>query len=146
MLKEKSGITLIALVVTIIVLLILAAVSITTIIGENGITGKATTAKNKTDIAKEEEMISLAANAAILEMEDENKITEEVLESELNQLIGTRDEDYTLIKNGTVFTITYNNSNRSYSIDETGNVLKNVEPTDIADWNIQLMKKMKQLL
>ena len=121
--KNQKGITLIALVVTIIVLLILAAVSISTLMGKNGIVNKATTAKNKTDVAKEEEMIALAANAAILEMEDAEAITEDVLESELNQLIGTRDEDYTLTKTGTIFTITYINSNRSYSIEETGKVL-----------------------
>ena len=132
--KNQKGITLIALVVTIIVLLILAAVSISTLMGKNGIVNKATTAKNKTDVAKEEEMIALAANAAILEMEDADAITEDVLESELNQLIGTRDEDYTLTKTGTIFTITYINSNRSYSIEETGKVLEKIEPTNINDW------------
>lgn len=79
-------------------------------------------------------MLALAANAAILEMEDADVITEEVLEAELNQLIGTRDEDYTLTKNGTIFTIKYINSNRSYSIEETGKVLEKIEPTNIDDW------------
>ncbi len=45
-LKERNGITLIALVITIIVLLILAGVVITTLTGDNGILGKAKTAKN----------------------------------------------------------------------------------------------------
>lgn len=44
--KEKqSGITLIALVITIIVLLILAGVSLSITVGENGILQKATSAK-----------------------------------------------------------------------------------------------------
>ena len=47
-LKTKKGITLIALVITIIVLLILAGVSIAMLTGENGILNKATTAKQKT--------------------------------------------------------------------------------------------------
>lgn len=45
--KEQKGITLIALVITIIVLLILAGVSIAMLTGENGILTKATTAKEK---------------------------------------------------------------------------------------------------
>ena len=48
--KEK-GITLIALVITIIVLLILAGVAIATLLGENGIITRATTAKEKTQRA-----------------------------------------------------------------------------------------------
>ncbi len=44
--KEQKGITLIALVITIIVLLILAGVSIAMLTGENGILTKATTAKD----------------------------------------------------------------------------------------------------
>ncbi len=45
--KEQKGITLIALVITIIVLLILAGVSIAMLTGENGILSKATTAKKE---------------------------------------------------------------------------------------------------
>jgi len=46
--KDNRGITLIALVITIIVLLILAAVSISTLTGENGLLTKASDAKTKT--------------------------------------------------------------------------------------------------
>ena len=46
-LKERNGITLIALVITIIVLLILAAVSIATLTGQNGILTQANNAKDK---------------------------------------------------------------------------------------------------
>ena len=55
----KKGITLIALVITIIVLLILAAVTINLIMGENGIFGKARKAKEDTLIAQYEERINL---------------------------------------------------------------------------------------
>ena len=41
-LKERKGITLIALVITIIVLLILAGISIATLTGNNGLLSKAT--------------------------------------------------------------------------------------------------------
>ena len=52
--KEK-GITLIALVITIIVLLILAGVTIATLMGDNGIITKAREAKQKTEDAQKEE-------------------------------------------------------------------------------------------
>lgn len=59
MLRKNKGITLIALVVTIIVLLILAAVSINSIIGENGIVSKAKKAQEETKRAKLEESLQL---------------------------------------------------------------------------------------
>ena len=49
--KEQKGITLIALVVTIVVLLILAAVSIATLTGKNGILTQAQNAKEETEKA-----------------------------------------------------------------------------------------------
>ena len=55
MLKNTKGITLIALVVTIIVLIILAGVSISLVLGENGIVNKAKKAKENTELAKTEE-------------------------------------------------------------------------------------------
>ena len=50
--KSDEGITLIALVVTIVVLLILAGVSINLVIGNNGIINKAVEAKEQTEQAK----------------------------------------------------------------------------------------------
>ena len=58
--KEEKGITLIALVITIIVLLILAGVSIATLTGENGILTKANKAREETETASEEEQRELA--------------------------------------------------------------------------------------
>ena len=54
-LKKEKGITLIALVITIIVLLILAGVSIATLTGDNGILTKASEAKEKTEAASRKE-------------------------------------------------------------------------------------------
>ena len=53
--KKQNGITLIALVITIIVLLILAGVSISAVMGENGIATKAKESAKKTEEAKKEE-------------------------------------------------------------------------------------------
>ena len=59
-LKNKQGITLIALVVTIVVLLILASISIGALTGDNGIIDQAHTAKEDTEIASWEEQIDLS--------------------------------------------------------------------------------------
>lgn len=54
--KENAGITLIALVVTIVVLLILAGISINYVLGENGIVRKAQDARDRTKEAKENDI------------------------------------------------------------------------------------------
>ena len=56
---NEKGITLIALVLTIIVLLILVGVSISMLTGDNGILGQATNAKEQTEISSEKEAIQL---------------------------------------------------------------------------------------
>lgn len=57
--RKNQGITLIALVITVIVLLILAGVTISTLTGENGILTRAQEAKNKTEEAQKEEQNTL---------------------------------------------------------------------------------------
>ena len=57
--KNAKGITLIALVITIIVLLILAGVTIATLTGDNGILGKANEAETKSDIVEVKEQAQL---------------------------------------------------------------------------------------
>lgn len=64
MIKNNKGITLIALVITIIVLLILAGVSIAMLTGSNGILTQATEAKKDTVAAEAVERINMALNAA----------------------------------------------------------------------------------
>ena len=58
--KKQKGITLIALVITIIVLLILAGVSISLIVGNNGILNQASTSVVKTREAEAKEEVSVA--------------------------------------------------------------------------------------
>ncbi len=53
--KEQKGITLVALVITIIILLILAGISIATLSGDNGLFNRARQAKNNTIDAQERE-------------------------------------------------------------------------------------------
>lgn len=68
--KNNKGITLIALVVTIIVLLILAGVSIAMLTGQNGILNRASEASYKSKLQDAAETISFAATDAITTLYD----------------------------------------------------------------------------
>ena len=63
--QKNKGITLIALVITIIVLLILAGVTIATLTGDNGILTKASEASEQTKQANAEEQVQLEVTASI---------------------------------------------------------------------------------
>ena len=69
MIKQRNGITLIALVVTIIILLILAGISITMLTGQNGILNRAQEAKEKTEKSNHAEQRKLAQAEALMNTE-----------------------------------------------------------------------------
>ena len=76
--RTQKGITLIALVVTIVVLLILAGVSLNAIFSENGIINRAKDAQNKMDQATQNDMTGLnELDKLISSLTD--KTTEEVV-------------------------------------------------------------------
>ena len=81
-LKDESGITLIALVVTIIVLIILAGVSINMLVGENGIITQAQKSKEDTERAEEQE------KSDMVELEDE--MNESITEIKVEQVTDAR--------------------------------------------------------
>ena len=94
--QENRGITLIALVITIIVLLILAGVSIAMLTGENGLLTKVGDAKTNTDNAQIKERVQLAYTAAIANGNGE--LTESNLRAELTSEFG---DDYDLSEDTT---------------------------------------------
>ena len=132
--RKNKGITLIALVVTIVVLLILAAVSISMLGGENGIITQAIEAKDKNEIAEEKEKVQLAAAAAKTK-NNLGEILESNLSSELDNNIGSG--EYSLSKSGDKYTVTYTDSQRSYEIDANGNVTELGEANIIASIRIE---------
>ena len=83
--RKNNGITLIALVITIIVLLILAGVTIATLTGENGILTRASQASERTKQANAEEQVKLAVAASIGE---DGKINYDDLNNELGKIDG----------------------------------------------------------
>ena len=122
--KEK-GITLIALVITIIVLLILAGVTIATLTGDNGILTKVTEAKDKTEEGEEEEKVKLSV-AGALAKDNGGEIKEGYLDEELASQFGEKGTDYSLEGSGP-FTVTIIESGRSYLINEDGTLGEVVE-------------------
>ena len=120
-LKEKlnnRGITLIALVITIIVLLILAGVSIAMLTGENGILTQAQNAKEETGIGEEKEQIALAYNGAVLDKVDEGG---DVTDTDLDIEFGINGTNADAEGNNPIM-VTFIDTNRSYMIDENGNI------------------------
>ena len=125
-LKRNKGITLIALVVTIIVLLILAGVSISMLAGQNGILTNAGNAKNNTKEAQIEEKVKLSVGDALTRgtgtLEDEN------LKSALNSYIG---KDKYKIKGDKAkgWTVQVNENGKSYDISSMGKISKSLPST-----------------
>lgn len=98
-LKEEKGITLIALIVTIIVLLILTGITVVSLNGEEGVLDKTLATKKKVEKAQIYETIKQAAIAA--NMLGRGKIKEGDLKSELDSHFGTEGEGYTISEVGT---------------------------------------------
>ena len=113
-LKERKGITLIALVITIIVLLILAGVSIAMLTGQNGILTQANNAKTSTATKSAEEKVKLAVMAARSHSEDASldleKLTTEVTTNYGGQV------------DGGAFPATVTIDGKSFTVDSDGNV------------------------
>ena len=109
-----NGITLISLVVTIIILLILAGISIGMLSGDNGILGQAGNAKTQTDIAREKEIIDLAVVYAMGKSKygdiDETSFTNELEKN-----------NATVTKSGSKYKVTFT-SGRQYTVDQDGNL------------------------
>ena len=103
--KQQKGITLIALVVTIIILLILAGVSIAILTGNNGVLTQAKSAKENTRVGEVQEKVKLAAQAA-LTANLGNGIEKEKFQEELNNMF-TQGEQVSL---------EYDETNKKYTV------------------------------
>ena len=109
--EAQKGITLIALVITIIVLLILAGVSIAMLTGQNGILTQAQNAKTTTANKSAEEKVKLAVMGA---RADDGTLTVGKLRTELANYGGTVE--------GNTFPVTATVDGKSFTVDDKGNV------------------------
>ena len=133
--NKTQGITLIALVITIIVLLILAGVTIATLTGDNGILTRANNAKEQTENAEEKEKVKLSSTAALTKATGE-EINQEDLEEELGEYFetgkyaveeGTNEDGI----EGYVVTITEKDPNgREYFVDKNGAMSETADKED----------------
>ena len=83
--NQTKGVTLVALVITIIILIILAGISINTLIGENGIITKAKEAKRNIVLAGEAEALQL--NQLYYELETGGQLTEDEESAKKDEVI-----------------------------------------------------------
>ena len=102
--KECKGITLIALIITVIVLLILAGVSISMLMGQNGILTQAQNAKSQNEKYGALEQVKLAVAASQVE----NGIDFEKLQNGLNNIVGMKEELKKISRDDFPLTITIN--------------------------------------
>ena len=140
--KEKKGITLIALVVTIIVLLILAGVTISLVLGQDGIFSKAEVAAEKTNEGQELDQVRLA----VLEARTNSIVDKTDLEDELRTSINKVYPGATVEKTGegedVSYTITLPNGNQ-YIVDSNGNVTKGGTTTPPETGNLEEVDGVK---
>lgn len=124
-LKENTsqGITLIALIITIIILLILAGISIATLTGENGILKKASESNEKNTMAQAEEEIKLVLNEWKIEKISTTKTFQEFLDSKVER---NEIDKYIILENGN---IEIDRNDYYIVVDADGNILENIQKT-----------------
>lgn len=116
--ENKNGITLMALVVTIIILLILAGISIGMLSGNNSIINQAENAKTQTDIAQEKEILEQATVVAMGKSKYGN-VEKDYLDAELDKTPGSENYSSTEVNRGILVTF---KSKRSYVVEANGNI------------------------
>lgn len=117
--KEENAITLIALVITIIVLLILAGISINTITGDNGILKMTQQAKVENEIATEKEIVIRSANAALMNTKGEEFSLND-LQKELDIEAGNGKTEAS--DEGNSYDVIFKDTNRLYTVNKEGDV------------------------
>ena len=119
--KRNRGITLIALAITIIILLILTAVTISSVTG-NGILFQAHKSTNESNKAEEKNILSASVVYA-KSTDNMGNVTKENLQKELDK---RADEKYNITEvnneDGTVYEITFKETKNTYVVTEDGTV------------------------
>ena len=119
--RKNRGITLIALVITIIVLLILAGITIGAITGDNGIIQNALSAKEQTEIANEREIVEEATVRAMGKNKRGNIVKDE-LQEELDKITGEGKTIVTEDKEELGYFVKFVDSGRIYKVSIDGEV------------------------
>ena len=144
MLKNKKGITLIALVVTIVVLLILAGVTISLLLDENGIIAKSKDARTETRVSQIEDEVGMwkqhnfinkesnqaqeSADTMLESLISRKLLTEDEIDRE-QELITIKKKDGTIVKEISYGSVTINIS-KTPAIEKSGAVLLRVDSVE----------------
>ena len=144
MLKNKKGITLIALVVTIVVLLILAGVTISLLLDENGIIAKSKDARTETRVSQIEDEVGMwkqhnfinkesnqaqeSADTMLANLISRKLLTEEEIDRD-QELITIKKKDGTIIKEISYSNVTINIS-KTPATEKSGAVILTVDSVE----------------
>ena len=144
MVKNKKGITLIALVVTIVVLLILAGVTISLLLDENGIIAKSKDARTETRVSQIEDEVGMwkqhnfinkesnqaqeSADTMLASLISRKLLTEDEIDRE-QELITIKKKDGTVIKEISYSSVTINIS-KTPATEKSGAVALTVDSVD----------------
>ena len=135
--RKNQGITLIALVITVIVLLILAGVTIATLTGDNGILTRTSESKEKTEEAQEKEGLKLEITEARSGEDGYRIVNESNIQNEVDNQFGSG-KVVVVDKGEDTFTVIFVDSRKEYKITSNGieksidwkNVMQNAEPPE----------------
>ena len=144
MLKNKKGITLIALVVTIVVLLILAGVTISLLLDENGIIAKSKDARTETRVSQIEDEVGMwkqhnfinkesnqaqeSADAMLTNLISRKLLTEDEIDRD-QELITIKKKDGTIVKEISYSSVTINIS-KFPATEKSGAVVLKVDSVE----------------
>lgn len=117
-LKVNHGITLIALVITIVLMLILATITVNVVI-DGGLFDYAKDAKDNTEIASEKETVQKAKIIAESTSKT-GRVTVEEIQKAINKV--ANDNTGTVMDNSDSIVVKFNNSNRYYEINNNGSI------------------------
>ena len=126
--KENKGITLIALVITIIVLLILAGVTVVTLTGDNGLLQKAQNAGEQSKTAEAEEQIKLIyAEYQISKYAEGNMSAGDYLKEQLEKTYGEGNVDLISSEESIVLKVIENGESKFYEYNPSTGISKELQ-------------------
>ena len=120
---KTNGITLMVLIITIIILLILAGITVATLTGDNGLIKNSINAKEETEISNEKEVVDTATLKALANNKTGILVNDE-LQNELDKITGDGKTEVKVIRKKVI--VEFTDSKRMYRVDNSGNVYEYV--------------------
>ena len=118
---KNSGITLMALVITIIILLILAGISLNMLAGNNGVINHTISAKEKSEISDEKEHLEVAIVQA-MGKHKYGSLTKTGLSTQLDEIRNSMPTSVESDEELNLLFVTFTNSGRVYQVNSDGDV------------------------